>query len=118
MEVADFGLPERDAVSMLARSRLKSETYAMTVINDGEDSPNVDSSFSLISHGDRSLMRKYFITLGRLYQVEYATEAAPLADTRHSILANAGILLTAECQNTNKLLDEDVTSEKIFKLNE
>ncbi|CAH1132387.1 unnamed protein product [Ceutorhynchus assimilis] len=55
---------------------------------------------------------------GRLYQVEYAMEAISLAGTCLGILANDGILLAAERRNTNKLLDEVFTSEKIYKLNE
>ncbi|XP_050293399.1 proteasome subunit alpha type-4 [Anthonomus grandis grandis] len=55
---------------------------------------------------------------GRLYQVEYAMEAISLAGTCLGILANDGILLAAERRNTNKLLDEVFTSEKIYKLND
>ncbi|CAH0552129.1 unnamed protein product [Brassicogethes aeneus] len=55
---------------------------------------------------------------GRLYQVEYAMEAISHAGTCLGILANDGILLAAERRNTNKLLDEVFTSEKIYKLNE
>lgn len=55
---------------------------------------------------------------GRLYQVEYAMEAISHAGTCLGILANDGIILVAEKKNPNKLLDESVYSEKIFKLNE
>jgi len=55
---------------------------------------------------------------GRLYQVEYAMEAISHAGTCLGILANDGILLAAERRNTNKLLDEVFSSEKIYKLNE
>ncbi|XP_018575209.1 proteasome subunit alpha type-4 [Anoplophora glabripennis] len=55
---------------------------------------------------------------GRLYQVEYAMEAISHAGTCLGILANDGILLAAERRNTNKLLDEVFTSEKIYKLND
>ncbi|KAI4469052.1 proteasome subunit alpha/beta [Holotrichia oblita] len=55
---------------------------------------------------------------GRLYQVEYAMEAISHAGTCLGILANDGILLAAERRNTNKLLDEVFSSEKIYKLND
>ncbi|KAH9402407.1 Proteasome subunit alpha type-4 [Tyrophagus putrescentiae] len=53
---------------------------------------------------------------GRLYQVEYAMEAIGHAGTCLGILASDGIVLAAEKRNTNKLLDEVFTSEKIYKL--
>ncbi|KAJ8939640.1 hypothetical protein NQ314_011060 [Rhamnusium bicolor] len=62
--------------------------------------------------------QQYFLQKGRLYQVEYAMEAISHAGTCLGILANDGILLAAERRNTNKLLDEVFTSEKIYKLNE
>lgn len=55
---------------------------------------------------------------GRLYQVEYAMEAISHAGTCLGILANDGIILVAEKKNVNKLLDEGVYSEKIYKLND
>ncbi|XP_030382487.1 proteasome subunit alpha type-4 [Scaptodrosophila lebanonensis] len=55
---------------------------------------------------------------GRLYQVEYAMEAISHAGTCLGILAEDGILLAAECRNTNKLLDGAVPSEKIYRLND
>eukprot|EP00118_Oscarella_pearsei_P025136 m.307593 g.307593 ORF g.307593 m.307593 type:complete len:259 (+) comp42492_c0_seq1:338-1114(+) len=55
---------------------------------------------------------------GRLYQVEYAMEAIGNAGTCLGILAEDGIVLAAEKRNTNKLLDDVVLSEKIYKLNE
>ncbi|KAI8420139.1 hypothetical protein MSG28_008713 [Choristoneura fumiferana] len=55
---------------------------------------------------------------GRLYQVEYAMEAISHAGTSLGILATDGILLAAERRNTNKLLDEVFSSEKIYKLND
>lgn len=55
---------------------------------------------------------------GRLYQVEYAMEAISHAGTCLGILAEDGILLAAECRNTNKLLDSSIFSEKIYKLND
>lgn len=59
-----------------------------------------------------------YIILGRLYQVEYAMEAVGLAGICLGILAEDGIVLAAERRNTNKLLDEVVFSEKIYKLHE
>jgi len=53
-----------------------------------------------------------------LYQVEYAMEAIGHAGTCLGILAADGIVLAAERRNTNKLLDEVVFSEKIYKINE
>ncbi|CAG0897589.1 unnamed protein product [Cyprideis torosa] len=55
---------------------------------------------------------------GRLYQVEYAMEAIGHCGTCLGILADDGIVLTAEKRNTNKLLDETTSSEKIYKLSE
>lgn len=55
---------------------------------------------------------------GRLYQVEYAMEAVGHAGICLGILANDGIVLAAERRNTNKLLDEVFSSEKIYKLHE
>jgi len=55
---------------------------------------------------------------GRLYQVEYAMEAIGHAGTCLGILASDGIVLAAERRNTNKLLDEASTAEKIYKLHE
>ena len=56
--------------------------------------------------------------IGRLYQVEYAMEAIGLAGICLGILADDGVVLAAERRNTNKLLDEMVFSEKIYKLHE
>ena len=55
---------------------------------------------------------------GRLYQVEYAMEAVGHAGNCLGILAKDGIVLAAERRNTNKLLDEVFSSEKIYKLHE
>jgi len=55
---------------------------------------------------------------GRLYQVEYAMEAIGHAGTCLGILASDGIVLAAERRNTNKLLDEASTAEKIYKLHD
>lgn len=55
---------------------------------------------------------------GRLYQVEYAMEAIEHAGTCLGILASDGVLLAAEKKITNKLLDDTVFSEKIYRLDE
>jgi 20S proteasome subunit alpha 3 len=55
---------------------------------------------------------------GRLYQVEYAMEAISHAGTCLGILAKDGILLAAERRNINKLLDNSIFAEKIYRLNE
>ncbi|XP_053204941.1 proteasome subunit alpha type-4-like [Panonychus citri] len=55
---------------------------------------------------------------GRLYQVEYAMEAIGHAGTCLGILASDGIVLAAERRNTNKLLDEAFSAEKIYKLHD
>ncbi|OQR76018.1 proteasome subunit alpha type-4-like [Tropilaelaps mercedesae] len=55
---------------------------------------------------------------GRLYQVEYAMEAIGHAGTCLGILATDGIVLAGERRNTNKLLDEVFTAEKIYKLHD
>lgn len=59
---------------------------------------------------------KHLIPTGRLYQVEYAMEAIGHAGTCLGILATDGIVLAAERRNTNKLLDEVTSNEKIYKL--
>ncbi len=55
---------------------------------------------------------------GRLYQVEYAMEAIGHAGTCLGILASDGVLLAAERKTTNKLLDDVMYSEKIYRLDE
>ena len=45
-------------------------------------------------------------------------EAIGLAGICLGILAEDGVVLAAERRNTNKLLDEMVFSEKIYKLHE
>lgn len=45
-------------------------------------------------------------------------EAISLAGICLGILADDGVVLAAERRNTNKLLDEMVFSEKIYKLHE
>ena len=58
------------------------------------------------------------VSPGRLYQVEYAMEAIGHAGTCLGILASDGVLLAAERKNVNKLLDDVIFSEKIYKLDE
>ena len=60
----------------------------------------------------------FFLSAGRLYQVEYAMEAIGHAGSCLGILAKDGVLLAAEKRNTNKLLDEVSYSDKIYKLHE
>uniref|UniRef100_A0AC35U3M0 Proteasome subunit alpha type n=1 Tax=Rhabditophanes sp. KR3021 TaxID=114890 RepID=A0AC35U3M0_9BILA len=55
---------------------------------------------------------------GRLYQVEYAMEAISHAGTCLGIQASDGILVAAEKRNVNKLLDESVLSEKIYRISD
>lgn len=81
----------------------------MTIIS------NCFSSFQARRYDSRTTI---FSPEGRLYQVEYAMEAISHAGTCLGILAKDGILLAAERRNTNKLLDEGVFAEKIYKLNE
>ncbi|KAJ3320764.1 protein with putative role during mitosis [Boothiomyces sp. JEL0866] len=54
---------------------------------------------------------------GRLYQVEYAMEAISHAGMAIGITSKDGIVLAAEKKTTSKLL-ENVSREKIYKLNE
>lgn len=58
------------------------------------------------------------IIIGRLYQVEYAMEAISQAGIALGILAKDGIVIAAEKKVTSKLLENDISSEKIYKLNE
>ncbi|CAD5208929.1 unnamed protein product [Bursaphelenchus xylophilus] len=55
---------------------------------------------------------------GRLYQVEYAMEAISHAGTCLGILASDGILIAAEKRNVHKLLDDEVLTEKIYRISE
>lgn len=50
--------------------------------------------------------------------MEYAMEAIEHAGTCLGILASDGVLLAAERKITNKLLDDTVFSEKIYRLDE
>ena len=55
---------------------------------------------------------------GRLYQVEYAMEAIGHAGTCLGVIATDGVLVAAERKNVNKLLDDVIFSDKIYKLDE
>ncbi|KAJ1930176.1 Proteasome subunit alpha type-3 [Tieghemiomyces parasiticus] len=51
---------------------------------------------------------------GRLYQVEYAMEAISHAGTVLGVLTTEGIVLAAERRMTSKLLEKDVSAEKLY----
>jgi len=55
---------------------------------------------------------------GRLYQVEYAMEAISHAGAAVGILAKDGIVLAAEKKNPSKLLEQSLSSEKMYKLDD
>ncbi|KAJ1981119.1 Proteasome subunit alpha type-3 [Dimargaris verticillata] len=55
---------------------------------------------------------------GRLYQVEYAMEAISHAGTVLGILCDEGVVLAAERRMTSKLLEKDVSLEKIYRIND
>lgn len=55
---------------------------------------------------------------GRLYQVEYALESISHAGTAIGIMTQDGIVLAAERKVTSKLLEQDTSSEKLYKLND
>ncbi|KAH3900911.1 probable Proteasome subunit alpha type-3 [Saccharomycodes ludwigii] len=55
---------------------------------------------------------------GRLYQVEYALESISHAGTAIGIMAKDGIVLAAERKVTSKLLEQDTSNEKLYKLND
>ncbi|EDW99183.1 proteasome subunit alpha type-4-like [Drosophila yakuba] len=54
---------------------------------------------------------------GRLYQVEYAMEAASQSSTCLGILAHNGVLLATE-RSVDKLLDSSIPAPRICRLNE
>jgi len=58
------------------------------------------------------------LSLGRLYQVEYAMEAISHASTALGILAKDGLVIAAEKKVASKLLDETKGGEKIYIINE
>lgn len=58
------------------------------------------------------------VFIGRLYQVEYAMEAISQAGIALGILCKDGIVVAAEKKVTSKLLENDASTEKIYKLNE
>lgn len=51
---------------------------------------------------------------GRLYQVEYALKAISFAGTVVGVLAKDGVVLVAEKQTVNKLLEHDTACEKLY----
>lgn len=53
---------------------------------------------------------------GRLYQVEYALESISHAGTAIGIMSSNGIVLAAERKVTSKLLEQDTSNEKLYKL--
>lgn len=55
---------------------------------------------------------------GRLYQVEYAMEAISHAGTALGVLGSDGVVLAAEKKVTSKLLEQSLTPEKIYVLND
>ncbi|AQZ11662.1 PRE9 (YGR135W) [Zygosaccharomyces parabailii] len=55
---------------------------------------------------------------GRLYQVEYALESISHAGTAIGIMAEDGIVLAAERKVTSKLLEQDTSTEKLYRLND
>ncbi|CAI4478601.1 BGP_1a_G0020740.mRNA.1.CDS.1 [Saccharomyces cerevisiae] len=55
---------------------------------------------------------------GRLYQVEYALESISHAGTAIGIMASDGIVLAAERKVTSTLLEQDTSTEKLYKLND
>lgn len=55
---------------------------------------------------------------GRLYQVEYALESISHAGTAIGIMATDGIVLAAERKVTSKLLEQDTSTEKLYRLND
>lgn len=50
--------------------------------------------------------------------MEYALEAISHAGTALGILAKDGIVLAAEKKVTSKLLEQDTSAEKLYRLNE
>lgn len=60
----------------------------------------------------------YYLFVGRLYQVEYAMTAVGQAATCLGIVAEDGIVLSAERRFINNLLDESAFSEKIYRIND
>eukprot|EP01111_Echinosteliopsis_oligospora_P012393 TRINITY_DN422_c0_g1_i1.p1 TRINITY_DN422_c0_g1~~TRINITY_DN422_c0_g1_i1.p1 ORF type:complete len:249 (-),score=88.57 TRINITY_DN422_c0_g1_i1:53-799(-) len=55
---------------------------------------------------------------GRLYQVEYAMAAIDHAGACVGILAKDGVVLAAEKKSTSKLLENTVSSEKMYKIDD
>jgi 20S proteasome subunit alpha 3 len=55
---------------------------------------------------------------GRLYQVEYAMEAINHAGACVGILATDGVVLAAERKTTSKLLESNLSSEKMYRVDD
>eukprot|EP00695_Tsukubamonas_globosa_P003445 TRINITY_DN639_c0_g1_i1.p2 TRINITY_DN639_c0_g1~~TRINITY_DN639_c0_g1_i1.p2 ORF type:complete len:250 (-),score=83.49 TRINITY_DN639_c0_g1_i1:61-810(-) len=55
---------------------------------------------------------------GRLFQVEYAMEAISHAGAAIGIVSQEGIVLAAEKKIISKLLDDDKSTEKMYKLDD
>jgi 20S proteasome subunit alpha 3 len=55
---------------------------------------------------------------GRLYQVEYAMEAISHAGSVLGILATDGVLIAAEKKIVSKLLEQNITNEKLYAVND
>ncbi|CCK68523.1 proteasome core particle subunit alpha 3 KNAG_0B00760 [Huiozyma naganishii CBS 8797] len=55
---------------------------------------------------------------GRLYQVEYALESISHAGTAIGVLAQDGIVIAAERKVTSTLLEQDTSTEKLYRLND
>lgn len=53
-----------------------------------------------------------------MYQVEYALESISHAGTAIGIMATDGIVLAAERKVTSKLLEQDTSTEKLYRLND
>ncbi|KAG4301097.1 hypothetical protein PCANB_002613 [Pneumocystis canis] len=55
---------------------------------------------------------------GRLFQVEYALEAISRAGTALGVLATDGIVLAAEKKVINKLLEQNISTEKVYVIDD
>lgn len=66
----------------------------------------------------QTLTLKQSVSIGRLFQVEYAMEAISHAGTVIGILSKDGIVLAAERQATSTLLEQNLGNEKIYEMND
>lgn len=75
---------------------------------------------SSVKHGFQKIrfQDNNFLPEGRLYQVEYALESISHAGTAIGIMASDGIVLAAERKVTSTLLEQDTSTEKLYKLND